>query len=461
MAAIVYDNFRGGLDLRKNKAVAPAIVQYVLRNAYITTGYAIRKRPCARKVAILEPGTAGLKAGGGVLNTFYESGAIVHANALFKANRAAHPTTSQPVARAHFGEMFNGYLYAVLEYRDGSVWHQYFDGTVPPRVVDANCPQTKETLKLKQKMYGKSGSNVRFSATAAPRDWTAVSDAGFIAAGDQAAGSNVVTALGDYLGDLIVFFDDSLQDWLVDPDPANFTLKTNASIGTKHHNTAQTLAGDLILLAKPGFRSVSQVALSANNNLQESDVGSPIDKLRDEIADTDLTRMVFYPLLGQLWTINGSTVYVYSYSKTNKLSAWSTFEFPFEIDDATVLNSSLYMRSGDTVYVIDAAEYTDDGVVPLVEAELGYQDGKAPGILKMFTGFDFTGIGSAEIAFGYDSRNVALATDYVTLTGDTRPDALAPMDLSCVSISPKFRHQLNEEFQIDALQLYYERLGAV
>jgi hypothetical protein len=460
LGAIVYDNFKGGLDVRKKSAISPAAVQYVLSNAYCTTGYSLKKRPCLRLAATLEPGTAGLKAGGGKLNTFYESGSIAHANPLFVANIAPHPTFSQLVTKAHFGEEFNGFLYAALEYADGTIWHQYFDGTNPPRITDANCPQTASVRKLKQKIYARSGANVRFCKTAAPRDWTTALDAGFLAAGAQAPGSDQVTALGDYLSNLVVFFSDSLQNWLVDPDPANMTLVTTAQLGTAHNNTAQTLAGDLIFLSKAGFRSVSNSQF-ATTNLQESDVGSPIDALRTEIADTDNTITIFYPVLGQLWTINGRKVYVYSFSKTAKLSAWSVFTFPVTINDATVLNGDLYLRSGDNVYLVDPTVYTDDGVIPLVEIALGFQSANLPGVLKQFMGFDIVATGSPSIAFKWDPNDESKITDYLEISGDTRPGDMHPMELCATSIAPAFQHQKNEAFELNALQLYFEKLGPV
>jgi hypothetical protein len=293
---IVYDNFKGGLDRpRKNSAVAPAAVQYVLTNAYCTTGYSLKKRPCLTLAQTLEPGTAGLKAGGGKLNTFYESGTITHANPLFVPNKAPHPSLSQPVTRAHFGEEFNGYLYAALEYADGTIWHQYFDGTAPPQITDANCPQTASVRKLKQKIYARSGSNVRFCKTAAPRDWTTALDAGL--SRGRRAGAWALTRSphsATTFRTSSCFSPTVCRIGLVDPDPANMTLVTTAQLGTAHNNTAQTLAGDLIFLSKAGFRSVSNSQF-ATTNLQESDVGSPIDSLRGEIDDTDETITVFLP----------------------------------------------------------------------------------------------------------------------------------------------------------------------
>lgn len=457
MPEIAFDNWSGGLDRRKSQSISSANILWELRNAYITTGKVIRKRPCLTKIATLEAGTKGLKAAGGKLNTFYGAGTISHANTLFRANKVAHPTVSLDVAKAHYAETFNGFLYAAVEYTDGSVKHHYLDGSATTHIADANCPNSKHVEKLLQKIYASDGADVAFCKTSDPRDWTAVADAGTIPAGINASGSDTVTAIGDFKGDLGVFFADSLQVWDVDSNPAlNALRSTGDNIGTIHAKSPQTLAGDLIFLAKAGFRSLSLIALT--NNMQENDVGSAIDALRTEIEDADEVRSVYYPTLGQLWSINGTRAYIYSFSRSVKLSAWSVFDFPVTIDDSAVLSNELYLRSGDAVYKVDPNAYNDDGVVPLVEVEMYYQDNKAPGVLKQFNGFDGVVKGSPEIAFRYDTRDTDLITSFYGISGDMRPGDLFPMEICATSVAPVFRHQANEEFQIDQLLCYYEKL---
>ena len=283
-------------------------------------------------------------------------------------------------------------------------------------IVDANCPNSKILAKLQQKIYAADEGDVAFCKTGDPRDWTAASDAGFIPSSINAAGSDTVTALGDYQGDLAIFFSDSTQVWDVDSDPALNTLKATAeNIGTIHSKSPQAFANDLSFLSKAGIRSITVSVLT--ESLQESDVGSAIDALRSEIADADDARAIFYPGLGQLWLINGSKSYVLSYSKTKKIAGWSTFEFPITITDATILNNELYLRSGNVIYKADSTAFNDDGVAPLCEVEMYYQDEKTPGILKQFSGFDLVTKGAAEVAFRYDPRNPSAQTTYLSLSG--------------------------------------------
>jgi hypothetical protein len=520
MASIVFDDWSGGQDNRRAAAMSAAKILTRLRNCYVTDGRAIKKRACLRLFASLEPGTVGLKAAAGKLNTFYGSvAAITHADTRFLANRVAHKdaTPAEP-SKIHYGELFNGFLYTAVEYANGDVQHHYLDDpgawvaatnyaltnirrpTVPNgfryevtadagssaagepvwptvvgatvvdggitwtcrsfAVVDANCPNSTIVRKMQQKIYAADGADVAFCKTTDPRDWTTASDAGFIPSGLHAQGSDEVSALGDYRGDLVIFFSDGAQVWDVDADPANNALKTtSANIGTVHSKTPQPFADDLTFLAKAGFRSVSIAVMT--DNLSENDIGSQIDALRSEISAADDVIAIFYPTLGQLWEINGDTAYVFTYSKSQKIKAWGVYDFPVEITDAAVLDNELYLRSGDDIYIADDTIFEDDGSIPSCEVDMFFQDAEAPGVLKQFTGFDCVVTGEPTIAFRYDPRNTALVTDAIGVTSDTRPGDLLPMEICATSVAPIVRHQANEAFGIDAIQCYFQPLGPV
>ena len=464
MPNITYENWGGGLDLRRSLSMSAVNVLYRCTNAYITTGKAVRKRPCAVRIATLEAGTVGLEAGLGVLNTFCGS-PVTHADARFVARAAPHPTSGLAPTTIYYTDVFNTKLYVVAGYADGTSRH-FYDGTA---VADGNCPHSRPTIKIGQKIYSASagdagagthpaGADTNFCAVSAPTDWTSANDAGFLPSGIEAVGTDNVTALGNYRGQLVVFFADSTQMWAVDPDPELNALFSNLqNIGTVHLRSPREFSNDLTFLAKQGVRSMSLA--SVTDSLQENDVGSPIDKLRTEILDADPLISMFYPTLGQLWMIVNAKAYVLSYSKSGKISAWSIFNFPWTIEAATILNNELYVRHGDIVYRMDPNATHDDGIIPEVIVDMFYQDNKKPGILKMFTGYDAVVEGTAKVAFRYDPRRPDWITDYHDMGGDTRPDAMAPMELCCTSLAPSFRHGRNETFQLDLFQTYYEELG--
>lgn len=131
--SITFERFDFGLDLRKGASTSDANRLRVLVNAYTTEGRTIRKRPGTTKIATLEAGTTGLFAGNGKLNTFYGGNApIVHANPLFSAKNVKSPTNNAlAVSKVHYGDVFNGYVYAAVEYVGGEVKHHYLDNPAP------------------------------------------------------------------------------------------------------------------------------------------------------------------------------------------------------------------------------------------------------------------------------------------------------------------------------------------
>ena len=127
--SITFERFDYGLDLRKGQSTSDANRLRVLKNAYTTEGRTIRKRPGTTKIATLESGTVGLFAGNGKLNTFYGGNTpITHANALFSAKNVKHPTNNAlAVTSVHYADVFNGFLYAAVQYSNGDIRHSYLD----------------------------------------------------------------------------------------------------------------------------------------------------------------------------------------------------------------------------------------------------------------------------------------------------------------------------------------------
>jgi hypothetical protein len=138
--SISFERFDFGLDLRKGASTSDANRLRVLKNAYTTEGRTIRKRPGTTLVATLEPGTTGLFAGNGKLNTFYGgTSTITHANSTFQAHNVQSPTTpALALTEVHYADVFNGYIYAAVEYTGGEKRHHYIDGSATFTVTIAS-----------------------------------------------------------------------------------------------------------------------------------------------------------------------------------------------------------------------------------------------------------------------------------------------------------------------------------
>lgn len=465
MAGIAFDSFDFGLDVRRGAATSKPDRLRDLNNCYVTTGKEIKKRPGLRKIATLEAGTKGLRAGLGKLNTFYESGSITHANTLFLARKVGHSTPgSTSVQRVWYCDAFNGYLYVAIEYANGSVLHHYLDGGSPSYISDANCPHGKGVTKTASKIWSTKNSSpyniVRFSKTDNPKDWTAAGDAGFLSVGLKQENAQDCLALGQFQTKLVCFFQDSAQIWDVDTNPANNAISQRIyGVGTRYPASPASFADDVFFLADQGVRSITVNQMTTN--LQDSDIGSPIDKLVKPDIPNSTPYGIYIAPLGQFWLVLGQVVYVYTFSRGAKLAAWSRYEFPFPLDDVTVLDNIVYARNGDNVYKFDDTCYTDDGVPIKVRVVFPYLDFKKPGVLKQVTAMDVVMEGSISFSMLTDGNDSGVATPQVILSGDTRSGSAIPVEVCAVAVAPVFQQAINAPFTLTAMSFSFEPLGAL
>lgn len=463
MAAITFNRFDLGIDLRKGGSVSDANRLREMKNAHVTTGLATQKRPGLVKVATLETGTAGLFAASGKLNTFYAGTTITHADTRFAAQKASG-TGITDVAKVEYADVYNGYIYAALRDASGVVKHHYFDTSATTLIADANCPHTAAVLKLASKMFavGVDGSTVRYSKTGDPRDWTTANDAGFLPTGLNARGDRSTNALGIYQSKLVALARDGSQVWSVDPDPTLMKLEDIVeNVGSSYPLSLANVAGDLYFLSDFGFRSITTQQLISK--LSDVDIGSPIDAL----VRPDLSAGVARPLAayfygtGQYMCIVGQTMYVYSVSRTSKIAAWSRYALPYAFEAIAELQGVLYLRAGDDVYKLSEDVYTDDGVQYEVLLELPYMDFKTPGQLKRIYGIDLVMEGQCYFSMGWDARYTDALTPEVRVIGNTRGGGMIPIECCGTEFSPRFRNLDSSAFRLDALTVYYESMGAI
>jgi len=461
--AITFDKFDLGIDLRKGASVSDANRLREMLNAHVTTGLATQKRPGLVKVATLEAGTKGLFASGGKLHTFYGNGTLTHAHPLFMANRVARPSTQLDVTKVWFADIFNGFIYAVVEYTNGDVYHHYLDGSTDTYIADEKNPHSKAVIKAANKIFAVAGDVVRYSATDKPRDWSSANDAGFLPTGLRFEGDRNANALGIYQKNLVVLASDGAQVWEVDPDPTAIRLSDAvANVGTDYPKTVAGVSGDLYFLSDFGFRSIT--TLQYTNNLADADIGSPIDTLvREALRNPGSEPDAFYHYgSGQYMCLIGNLMFVYSISRQSKIAAWSRYQLPFIVDAHATLDGELYLRSGDDVYRFTDEAHDDAGVPFEVVLELPYMDLKSPGQMKRVVGADVVMEGEAEFSVAYDVRYPDNAyTPPVLVRGNTRPIGVIPVECSGTEFSLRFRCHNSQPFRLDAVTLYFEPLGAV
>lgn len=479
MSTITYSDFSTGLDRRKSFSTAPASSLRELKNAYITTGKTIRKRPGTPLVTTLEAGTKGLVSGNGVLNTFYPYNAtpITHAHADFTANALTHALANTAygggtLSKIHAGFIFLGYLYIAAEYSDGNVFHYWLDGTNPDdittRGTGTSCPNTRSILKAKSRIFAINSETVDYCALNNPADWdgtTGSASSGNLAFGANAEGSANPSALGLYDGKLVAFSVDSGQLYELNEDKTLITFwKSINGLGCGSPKTPKIFAGDMMFLAKRGFRSIRSASYA--ENLQDVDVGSPIDRLLvNELSDSDDPISAYFSNHNQFWCgyprIGSSRVWVYTFSRSEKIKAWAKYELGFEISDIEGHNGSIYIRSGDNVYKVDETDsvFADAGVAYEMQAEFPFLDFKTPGVDKTVHSMDLVVTGSVDVRFRYDPNDETRLTDAITLTGDSRQKATIPVEITSTGLAPVFTSNTTSAVEIHSFQFHYDNLG--
>ena len=130
MAYILVEDFKAGLDTRKTILTAPPGSLQTLENAHITRGGEIEKRKAFKSYAALPANTFGIAAANNQLYVFGSAAApTMPTGVLYQ--RLQHPTGLAMTGVLDW-ETFNGKLYVVAQYSDGSVYH-FYDGA---RVTD-------------------------------------------------------------------------------------------------------------------------------------------------------------------------------------------------------------------------------------------------------------------------------------------------------------------------------------
>lgn len=479
MPAITYSDFSGGLDRRLPINVQEANRLWLLTNAYITLGKRIKKRPALTIIANGLTGSYGLEAVNGRLKVFTDAGSAFVAPGDVDKVELNVPAwlAGQTLARIHYADIFSGYVYAVAEYSGGTCAHHYVDASGNTVITDVNNPRSISVTKAASRVFAISGETVRYCAAGAPRDWTTASNAGFLPASLQQNTKGPTTGVGMFQNKLVVFFDEGAQIWTVAVDPsANAITKLIEGVGTSHPLAGAGFANDFMFLSPFGFRSMQTQALS--DRIDDTDVGVAVDDLvvADIAASSGSASPPIFGLwihqLGQYWAFfdNGSSTkaWVYSFSKSGKLACWSMYTLAVRVTAVTTLKGKVYARSADALYELSALGYADhaytvaNGVVVTaipVEVQMAFQDAKRPGVNKQFYGADFALAGSWAVAYKYDARDQAKETIPQTLSSDTRPGDMVPVEVVAAAIAPVFRHSADEAAEIDLLTLYYNVLG--
>lgn len=332
--------------------------------------------------------------------------------------------------------------------------------TFTRRVRDTNCPNTKQVAILASKIFAGDSDIISFSATVNPLDWSSPNDAGYIPFGLNTYGSQPVTALGIYRSNLVAWNAKAFQMWQVDEDPANFAILDAVPIGNPYYKSGSPVSNDLVWLTAQGIRSMG--IAGASTNLQAGFFGKQIDPLVKValagMGDIDDIISLFFPGAGQYWLIFGAEAFVLTMNGGKGDMSWSRYVFPSVIDDWTISDTDLFLRSGDKVWKFDATILIDDSgganVTFVGDVWWPYLDFGALGVTKSLIGFDIVADGTFTVSIGYNQKDDTKFTAPYSIVGDTLVGDIIPIPVSAPSLQLRLQFAGNEAWEWSAAALH-------
>jgi hypothetical protein len=463
-------DFKAGLDRRRPQSASPPGSLWECINAHITRGGDIEKRKAFVAAYELPPMlTFGLARAASNLYTF-GSIASVPVPTGITYQRLIHPSGLNMIGILDT-DTFDGKVYAIAQYADGSI-HHFYNGS---RVTDWDALTTPTPTIIgtackthKNKMYACCTSLLQFSKLADATQWDTIADTGanFINMSNQDGGSESLTGLGIFQKNLAVFAPDVLQIWAMTADPANNTqLQVLKNTGTDAKKSIIAFGNeDLAYLDTTGIRSLrSRVGIADLASVD--DVGTPIDTYVQEHIDglsttvRDAACSIIDPRDGRLWMAIGDRVFVYSSFPRAKINAWSTYEPGFVISAMVTLNRRIYARSEDTIYLYGGetnAEYDSSTVT----VELPFFHDNKPANYKSLRGFDADLTGRWDVQVLVDPRDTSRYVDVGRFEGITYLDGNAGMPVRTTMAAPKFVCTASGYARISNFAVHFDK-GAV
>ncbi|MBI2240294.1 MAG: hypothetical protein HYU59_05760 [Magnetospirillum gryphiswaldense] len=313
------------------------------------------------------------------------------------------------------------------------------------------------------RMHCVSGPNEHFSGIRQPTKWTTdTTGAGFIDMSTQASGAEVLTSLATYQKYVAVFAERVVQIWLFDSDPNNNAqIQVLNNTGTASpRSVTQFGDNDLFYCDESGLRSLR--ARDSSNAAATTDIGVPVDTLIVEKLRTLTTEErnrvtgLIEPRDGRFWLVMKDMIFVFSYFPGSKISAWSTYEPGFDIDDAVVFRRRVYVRSGDDIYVYGGldTEFAYDATE--AEAWLPYLDAGQPARTKDFNGMDAAVEGEWRVGVALRPTNEGVEDDGPVIYETTYGRERVPLTGSSTHISVRCKSVGTGPATLSAVVVHFE-----
>lgn len=314
---------------------------------------------------------------------------------------------------------------------------------------------------VKTKMYALSDSLLHFSGVNDPTEWNNSSvGAGFINLSNNASGSESLQAMASYYSNLAVFAKEAIQIWFVSADEAqNSQIQVLNNTGAiAPQSVIEFGDNDVFYLSESGIRSLR--ARDSSNAAFVGDIGNPIDDtiLTAISADRDaaeLSQAILDPKNGRYLIAIGSIIYVFSYFPSSKVSAWSTYEPGFVVDNWAYDGEQVLCRSGNALYSLGGSTgQTYDNST--VEIQLPFLDASKPATSKDFTGIDMSCTNQWTVSVATDPTDITINQEIATIDRTTYGLGRATFAGYSTHLAPKLVCNSSGAAKIGNLALHYD-----
>jgi hypothetical protein len=159
-------------------------------------------------------------------------------------------------------------------------------------------------------------------------------------------------------------------------------------------------------------------------------------------------------------------IFVFTLSKSSDVHAWSRYTTAHAIRDLAPYRQFCFLRcddgvGGEQIYSFNPDSFKDAFPTSLYEVDItnSYQTLRSSGRWKRVWGMDVLFEGDAEFQHRYDARDTSEKTTPISLSGDTRPGQVIPVELMTTELSFQIKQSADSIFQLNSINYYFDPLG--
>ena len=362
------------------------------------------------------------------------------------------------------GSSFNNKAVAVSKTGDVTtafdpVSQTYLDGGADASTINAYSPG-KFIIPVKTKMYALSDSLLHFSAIDDPTEWNNTTlGAGFINLANHSRGSEDLKAIATYFDNIAVLAEEAIQIWFVDADEnLNQQIQVLQNTGTIAPDSVIEFGeNDVFYLSLSGLRSLR--SRDSSNAAFVGDIGNPIDEMivkqiQENRSVAEVAKATLEQRDGRYILAIGSTMYVFSFFPSSKVSAWSVYEPGFVVDRWAYDGRQTLCRSGNKLYSLGGENgniYDSCEVV----VQMPFLDGSSPATFKDLTGIDVTCENVWNVSIATDPQDITVLEDVATVFQTTYGLGRAAVNGYTTHVAPRLTCQQPGPAKLGNLAVHY------